>query len=119
MGGTFFSLSEKIVELINMGIAIVVSLSVIGLMWGIIKFLFNSTNEKARTEARSFMLYGILTLFVMTSLWGLVNILNNTLFPGYIGDVNIEGNSPGSLQERNPFDGSEDLFENRDNQLMI
>ena len=118
MEGTFFSLSEKVIELINMGITIITSLAVVGFMWGIVKFLFNSGNEKARTEARAFMLYGILTLFVMTSLWGLVNILNDSLDIDYVGDVNIPRDR--SLDPiDNSFDSIDDAFKNNNEQRMI
>jgi ABC-type uncharacterized transport system permease subunit len=118
MEGTFFSLSEKIISLINMGISIVIGLAVIGFMYGIVRFLFDSTNEKARKEARSFMLYGILTLFVMTSLWGLVHMLSGTINigeEGYIGDVNTDENN----SEPDPFDDVDELFDNNNDQGLI
>jgi hypothetical protein len=118
MEGTFFSLSEQVISIINMLISIVISLAVVGFLWGIVKFLFNGANEKSRSEGRSFMLYGILTLFVMTSIWGLVNMLHGTIIigeEGYIGDVNTEENN----SEPDPFDDVDELFENNNDQGLI
>jgi predicted membrane channel-forming protein YqfA (hemolysin III family) len=117
MEKTFFSLSEKVIELINMSISVIISLAVVGFIWGIVKFMFNAGNEKARTEARAFMLYGVLTLFVMTSLWGFVNLLSDTLGleNGYVGDVNNRQNDP----TPDPFDNVDDAFKNNNDQRMI
>lgn len=79
MEKTFFSLFNKVIELVNSSVYILISLAVLGFMWGIVKMLFNSQNEAARKDGRNFMLYGLLTLFVMTSVWGLVNLINGTI----------------------------------------
>lgn len=117
MERTFFSISDKVIGLIEMTILVIVSLAVFGFMWGIVKFIFNAGNEKARSEGRAFMLYGILTLFVMTSMWGLVNILSSSLSiePEYTGDVKTGDEDP----EADPFDSRGDLFENNNPQRRI
>jgi hypothetical protein len=79
MKKTFFSLFDKAINLIDQATVVVISLALVGFMWGIVKILFNSDNEIAKKEGRAFMLYGILTLFVMTTFWGLVNLLNGTI----------------------------------------
>ncbi len=40
--------------------------------------LINAGDETARTEARNIMIWGIIALFVMVSVWGLVNVLDDT-----------------------------------------
>lgn len=47
-------------------------------IWGVIQYLRNSSDSKKREEGRSFMIYGIVSLFVMISIWGLVGFLGNT-----------------------------------------
>lgn len=47
-------------------------------IWGVIQYLRNSADSKKREEGRSFMIYGIVSLFVMISIWGLVGFLGNT-----------------------------------------
>lgn len=76
---SFFSLYEQIINIINRAVSVVIALAVLGFAWGIVKVLFNPDNEHIKKEGKSYMLYGIITLFVMTSIWGLVNILSSTL----------------------------------------
>jgi hypothetical protein len=57
-------------------IPILISIALIGFMWGVVLYLFG----KSKDDGRTFMLWGIIALFVMTSIWGLVGILRGTLF---------------------------------------
>jgi len=49
-------------------------------VWGVIQYFFlNSDNEEKRIEGRQFILWGILGIIVLFSVWGLVGILLSTL----------------------------------------
>jgi hypothetical protein len=48
-------------------------------VWGVVKFFFiNSDEEAKRTQGKQFMIWGIVALTVMLSVWGLVSILQET-----------------------------------------
>lgn len=81
MGTTIFNLFELFIGLINKIIYLLISLALVGFLWGIVKFLFSGSNEKGRTEGRKFMIYGILILFVMTSMWGIVYLMKDFIAP--------------------------------------
>lgn len=67
---------KQIHEIISLAIPVLIALGVLGFMWGIVLYLFG----KNKDDGKSFMLWGIIALFVMTSVWGLVGILRGTLF---------------------------------------
>jgi len=64
-------------------------LALLGFFWGIAMFIWNAGNEKRRAEGRNIMMWGLITLFVMLSILGILNALqvtfqvqgNNTLTP--------------------------------------
>jgi uncharacterized membrane-anchored protein len=68
--------------LINSVIPMLVALAVAGFVYGIIQFYLNPDNEEKRKAGKSFMFMGLVTLFVMVSIWGIVAILSNTFLPG-------------------------------------
>lgn len=70
---------DSIINIIN-GIIIPLIVAVAGLyfMWGVISYVTAGGAEEKRTEGRNMMIYGIIALFVMISVWGLVNILVKT-----------------------------------------
>lgn len=55
------------------------SVAVVAFIWGIINyFIMGAADEKKRKEGRQFAMWGIIALFIMVSMWGLVRILQNT-----------------------------------------
>jgi len=70
-----FNLVEEILgKLAPMLIAV----AVIILLVAIVNYIRAGEEEEKRDKAKSLMIYGIIGLFVMVSLWGLVAILSGT-----------------------------------------
>jgi hypothetical protein len=68
--------------LMNAIVPLFVALAVVGFIYGIIKYFLNPDNEEKRKDGKSFMIWGLVALFVMVSIWGLVGILSNTFLNG-------------------------------------
>lgn len=62
-------------------IPILIGLALLVFLWGVLKYVI-SPGEDDKAKARDYMLYGIIGLFVMVSVWGLVTILADTIFGG-------------------------------------
>lgn len=73
-------------------IPIVIGAAVLLFLYGLLQF-FLSTESGKLAEARSFMVFGVVALFIMVSVWGLVNFLRNTL--GVTGGANQPPPAPG------------------------
>lgn len=54
------------------------ALAIVFFIYGVIGYIKNADNEAERTKGRDFMIWGIIALFVMVSVWGIVNLLRNT-----------------------------------------
>lgn len=70
------NLLESIYNILRSTIPVLIALALVAFMWGIVRYLFTQNKDDAKT----FMIWGIIALFVMTSVWGLVGILRGTLF---------------------------------------
>jgi len=68
--------------LMNAVVPLLVGLAVVGFVYGIIKYFLNPENEEKRKEGKSFMFWGLVTLFVMVSIWALVGVFSSTITPG-------------------------------------
>lgn len=68
--------------LVKTVVPLLFALAVVGFIWGIIQFYLNPENEEKRKKGKSFIVGGLIALFVMTSMWGLVSILTNTFETG-------------------------------------
>lgn len=77
-GDDIVSLGTYVGGLFTASSVLFVSMAIAVFLYGVLKYVGSGDNEEKRTEARSTMVYGIVVLFVMVSLWGLVNFLGNT-----------------------------------------
>jgi Type IV secretion system pilin len=64
--------------LVGSVIPLLFTLATAGFIWGIIQYFLNPENEEKRSQGKGYMLWGIIALFVMVSMWGLVGVLGNT-----------------------------------------
>jgi hypothetical protein len=77
---TFQDLMCYITRIINDAvIPVIFAVATALFVWGAVKFfLINADEEKKRQEGKQFMLWGIIALAVMLTIWGLVGILGDT-----------------------------------------
>ena len=67
-----------IATIIGLVTPVVVALALLYFFWGLAKFILNADNEQARTDGKQIMIWGIIALFVIVTVWGLVAVLNST-----------------------------------------
>ncbi len=49
-------------------------------IWGVVQYFFlHADDEKARSSGKQFVLWGILGMALLFSVWGLINLLLSTL----------------------------------------
>jgi hypothetical protein len=61
-------------SLLDQGVVILVSLAVCWFIWNVVKYAM-SEDEEGKEKARSQMIWGIIAIAVIVSIWGLVSIL--------------------------------------------
>ncbi len=64
--------------LVKSVIPFLITLAVVGFIWGVIQYFLNPDNEEKRKKGKSYILWGLISLFVMVSMWGLVALLSDT-----------------------------------------
>lgn len=62
-------------------IPLIYALAFMFFLWGVMKFI-NANDSPKREEGKKFIIAGLIGLFVMTSLWGIVTIVGKTLGTG-------------------------------------
>ncbi len=73
---TLSTLIALIIGYLNQALVLLIGLAVVTFAWYVFKY-FIKPNEN-RDEAGKYVMYSLIGFFVMLSLWGLVNILQNT-----------------------------------------
>lgn len=75
---TFNSIAAQVQDLLNLLIPILITLAVIYFFWGLANYILNSGDTEKKEEGRNIMIWGIVALFVMVSIWGLVGLIGST-----------------------------------------
>jgi len=65
-------------SLIDSAIMLLMLASFLVLLWGLAKFIFNSGDEKKIEDGKRLMFWGVIALFVLASLAGIVSFLKFT-----------------------------------------
>ena len=86
--GTLAYIVCKVGDLFNLVIPVLIALGVIYFIWGVVSYAIG-TEEETKAEGRKKMVYGIIGLAVIVSVWGLVNILTTTFSVTDSRDINF------------------------------
>lgn len=62
-------------ELVNSLIVIVAGIGLLVFFWGLVKYIASAGNEEAAKKGKSIMVYGVIALFVMFSIWGIITFI--------------------------------------------
>lgn len=64
-----------------------VAIALVMFLAGIVKYVASGDNEEKKDAGKGLMIFGIIALFVMVGVWGLVKILYTTILPGKAFEV--------------------------------
>jgi hypothetical protein len=76
---TFDELSDLIVLLLNNATAVLIVAGIAIYFYGVSTNILNFSKEGGE-KVRAYFLWGVIVLFVMVSIWGIVRLLQETLF---------------------------------------
>lgn len=71
--------------MLNALIGILITVAIVVFFWGLIKYLLTMGTENAH-EAIHLMIWGVVAIFVMVSIWGIIQLLQRTF--------SVESNRP-------------------------
>ena len=71
------TLLRSVGKLVDLALPIVVAIALLVFFWGIVKFIF--AGEEGKKEGKSLMIWGLVGLFIMVSVWGLVGFIGTSL----------------------------------------
>ena len=80
--------------ILNRAVPLLISLAVVWFIWYVFRYLIASEDEEKRSAAKKGMVWGIIAIFVMVSIWGLVAILQATF-----GTSGVTGNIGNQLPQ--------------------
>lgn len=74
--------------IVNPLIEFLFAIAVVYFLWGVFQFMMNQENEEKKTTGKSHMLWGVIGIVIMLGVWGILNLVLDTL--GISDQVKIE-----------------------------
>ena len=65
-------------DLINFATGVLGAIALLVFFWGLVKYIAKADDEKAKEQGKNIMVWGVIALFVMFSIFGLVKFLQNS-----------------------------------------
>jgi hypothetical protein len=59
-------------------IQIAITFAVVYFIWGVVQYVLSADNMEERKKSKQIMLWGILAIFVIVSVWGIINFFRTT-----------------------------------------
>ena len=78
--GTLQGAVQAVGRAVGAAVPIAAAMVLVAFFWGLAMYLFNfgEGDDKKQKQGRNLMVYSILALFVMVTIWGIVGLLANT-----------------------------------------
>ncbi len=84
----FDSAATQVGDLVGVLIPIVIAIGLLFFIWGLVQFIAASGDEGAKEEGKRKMIWGVVALFVMVAVWGLVELLGTLVGTDFDAQVN-------------------------------
>ena len=78
--GNISTLVSSIGNIVNKAIPILFAIGLLGFFYGLVSYIFGADDNK--DKAKKTMIWGVVALFVMASVWGLVNFIGDAVGVG-------------------------------------
>jgi len=80
--GTFAELIARVIGIINAIIPLLAGLALLGFMYNMFLLIWQTNHGHAQdAERRTMIIWNLIALFVLFSIWGILRILLHTFFP--------------------------------------
>lgn len=83
--------------IINPLIILLFVLAVVYFVYGLVRYLLSPDNEEIRKSSKSHMLWGIIGMFIMVSVFGIMSLIINTL--GVQDKIQLESTGDYNVQQ--------------------
>lgn len=73
------SLLGAVASLVGALVPILITLALVVFFWGLVKYLWGAAGKGNHQKGKDLMKWGLVTLFVMVSVWGIIDLMQSAL----------------------------------------
>lgn len=84
-GTTFASFVAQIIGVINTIIPVLITIALLIFFIGLVRYIIDAEDAHAHAQGGKFILWGLVAMFVLLSLWGILDVAKTSIFGGTAG----------------------------------
>lgn len=69
----------NIAGFVDILIPLLLSIAVLLFFWGLVKYIANASDEAAKEQGKTLMIWGMIAIFVMVAFWGIIGYVQDSL----------------------------------------
>ena len=66
-------------DVIKLFVPFLVIVALVAFIWGVVQYVIAGGDANKKKEGRNLIIYGLIGLFVIVAVWGLVAVIGNTI----------------------------------------
>lgn len=66
-------------QIVNPAILLLFVLALLYFIWGVIQYVIKADSDEERTQGKQHMVWGIVGMFIMVAVYGIIAIIKNTI----------------------------------------
>lgn len=66
-------------RVISYAITLAIGIALLVFFWGLVKYIFKADSPQSKDEGKNIMIWGVVTLFIMVSVWGVIKAVQSDL----------------------------------------
>ena len=78
MAATIGTIVDDIRRIFDTLIPLLMVVALAVFLWGVVKFILSGGDEEKRKSAKHLIVYGLIGLFVMIAVWGIITVVADT-----------------------------------------
>ncbi len=71
-------LAQTLMNILQDILLTLTGVAIVAFLWNVLQFFVNANNDQKRSDAKKFMVFGVITIFVLVSVWAFVGLLGDT-----------------------------------------
>lgn len=86
---TISDIINNISSIVKLLVPLLIAIALVFFIVGVIKYITAGADEEKRKEARNTIIYGVIGLFAIVAVWGLVEVISSTFGINAGGTISI------------------------------
>lgn len=75
----FSEFVDVLLDILSATVPVIFGITILAILWAGAQMILHADNEQKRADGKRTLMWGVIVLFVMVSMWGFVNLIRSSV----------------------------------------